>query len=243
MPRRPSWRKLHRKNPLRPESRIDADRRTTSFGPADRRRPAEQSRAQTPPPRERGGFSVWRLRPRHFFHPPRRRAAGSRRDIVIAGASPTRIPVRRQMRNAQASTREIETHLIQTQPGRRAEGADEADAGKGEQCAQQARYRGEQSHFRRAAAARSVAGLAPSVARMAISRARPTLRASDRLATLAAAMRSTQNTAPASIHNASRDLDPTKYRLNGTTLMPRFRSAAGNCSSRRRAMALISAWA
>ena len=51
--------------------------------------------------------------------------------------------------------------------------------------------------------------LAPSAARTAISRARATLRASERLVTLAAAMRNTQNTAPPSIHNARRDWGPT----------------------------------
>ena len=66
-------------------------------------------------------------------------------------------------------------------------------------------------------------GLAPRAARMAISRARPTLRASERLATLAAAMRSTQETAAVSSHNANRGLDPTTWRLSGTTLIPRFR--------------------
>ena len=47
---------------------------------------------------------------------------------------------------------------------------------------------------------------------MAISRSRLALRASERLATLVAAMRSTQNTAPASIHNASRDLGPVMLK-------------------------------
>ena len=59
---------------------------------------------------------------------------------------------------------------------------------------------------------------------MAISLSRLALRASERLATLVAAMRSTQKTAPVSIHNASRALGPVSCRLNGTTLMPRFRS-------------------
>jgi hypothetical protein len=43
---------------------------------------------------------------------------------------------------------------------------------------------------------------------MAISLSRLALRASERLATLVAAMRRTQKTAPVSIHNASRDRDP-----------------------------------
>ncbi len=72
------------------------------------------------------------------------------------------------------------------------------------------------------------AALAPSAARTAISRARATLRASERLVTLAAAIRKTQNTAPPSIHNASRVSGPTRLRLNGTTLMSRFLSTAGN---------------
>ena len=49
------------------------------------------------------------------------------------------------------------------------------------------------------------ARLAPSAARMAISLSRLALRASERLATLVAAIRSTQKTAPVSIHKASRD--------------------------------------
>ena len=50
---------------------------------------------------------------------------------------------------------------------------------------------------------------APSAARTAISRVRAVLRASERLVTLAAAMRNTQNTAPPSIHKANRDCGPT----------------------------------
>ena len=43
---------------------------------------------------------------------------------------------------------------------------------------------------------------------MAISRSRPALRASERLATLVAAMRSTKNTAPISIQSAIRNFGP-----------------------------------
>ena len=53
------------------------------------------------------------------------------------------------------------------------------------------------------------AGLAPSAARRATSRARPRLRASQRLATLTAAISRTQVTAAISIHRARRDCDPT----------------------------------
>ena len=84
------------------------------------------------------------------------------------------------------------------------------------------------------------AGLAPRAARRATSRPRPRLRASQRFATLAAAISSTHATAAASIHNASRDRAPTTWRLRGTTRTPRFRSAAGICASRRPAIALIS---
>ena len=50
----------------------------------------------------------------------------------------------------------------------------------------------------------------------------------------------TQNTAPVSIHNASRVLDPTACTLKGTTLTPRFCSDAPRPSSSRRAIALNS---
>lgn len=69
--------------------------------------------------------------------------------------------------------------------------------------------------------------LAPTAARRAISRARALLRASERLVTLAAAIRNTRNTAPPSIHSANRDCRPTMYWLTGTTVMPRLLSVAG----------------
>ena len=52
----------------------------------------------------------------------------SRRNVVIAGASPTRIPARRDMAKAQPRTREIEAHFVQTRQVARAEGTDEANA-------------------------------------------------------------------------------------------------------------------
>ena len=82
--------------------------------------------------------------------------------------------------------------------------------------------------------------LAPSAERTAISRVRLSVRANERLATLAPAISNTQNTAPPSIHNASRDSRPTMYRLNGTTPMVRVRSAAGTWSFKRLAMVRIS---
>ena len=83
------------------------------------------------------------------------------------------------------------------------------------------------------------AWLAPSADRIAISRSRPALRASESPAMFAIAMISTNETAAVSIHNANRVLGPVTCRVNGMTLMPRWLDA-GDCSSSRRAIALIS---
>ena len=101
----------------------------------------------------------------------------------------------------------IEADLVQTGQVSGLDSQNEADARLGHQQAQQpdmtARVRLSASNCRTIRAR-----LAPSAARMAISRSRLALRASERLATLVAAMRSTQKTAPVSIHNASRGLGP-----------------------------------
>ena len=76
-------------------------------------------------------------------------------------------------------------------------------------------------------------GVAPNVARIAISRVRLTARASDSPATFAAATSSTQNTAPASSHSASRGVSPTMKRLSGMTLAPSMRSPAGTSRIQR----------
>ncbi len=161
---------------------------------------------------------------------------------MMAGASPTRIPVRRQSAKAQPSTRASRltssrrarfpglTASTRRMPARATNNPTTPDTAD--------RVRLSASSWPTIRVR-----LAPSAARIAISLCRPVLRASVRLATLLAAISSTRKTAPVSIHNASRGRVPVNWRLNGTTLMPRFRSPAGNRSSRRRAIALISAWA
>ena len=84
--------------------------------------------------------------------------------------------------------------------------------------------------------------LAPNANRIATSRARPALRASESPVMLDTAMRRTNNTAPVNIHSAVRVRAPVTYTLNGTTLMPRD-ADPGDDSSMCRAIALISACA
>ena len=63
--------------------------------------------------------------------------------MVIAGASPTRIPVRRQRAKAAAEHSRIEADLVQTSQVPGLDGQNEADARLGYQQPQQARYDGQ----------------------------------------------------------------------------------------------------
>ena len=198
---------LHRKDPLGPESRIDAltCHQLRTSRPAPTSRTIASANSATTSARRIPRVAA---PPETLLPPSSPEGRKSRRNAVIAGASPTRIPARREMARAQPSTRR--SRLTSFRRGR---------------------LPGAKARMRRmpakassvpispeTAASRTLSvsncrtirpALAPSAARTAISRARATLRASERLATLAAAMRNTQNTAPPSIHNANRDWDPT----------------------------------
>ena len=132
----------------------------------------------------------------------------SRRNVVIAGASPTRIPARREMARAQPRTRR--SRLTSFRRGKLS--GPKARISRMPPKASSVPINPETAASRTlsVSSCRTIRpAFAPSAARTAISRARAVLRASERLVTLAAAMRNTQNTAPPSIHNANRDCGPT----------------------------------
>jgi len=85
----------------------------------------------------------------------------------------------------------------------------------------------------------SRARLAPSAVRIAISRSRTVARASNRLATFADAMSSTNATAPRSTSSAERT-SPTIASSSGVTRKLMLELVAGFCCSIRRAMAASS---
>ena len=87
----------------------------------------------------------------------------------------------------------------------------------------------------------SRARVAPTAARMAISRSRTVARASSRLATFTHAISSTKPTAPARISRVGRAL-PTRSSCSGLSWMRQFLSS-GYCASRLPAMTFISACA
>ena len=97
----------------------------------------------------------------------------------------------------------IEAHFIQTRQVVRTEGTDEPNASKGEERAHQSGDGGEQDVFG------EQLPHDPSGARAKRRASGHLARASERLVTLAAAMRNTKNTAPPSNHSANRDWGPT----------------------------------
>ena len=146
--------------------------------------------------------------PPETLRPPLSPGRKSRRRVIIAGARPTRIPARREMASAQPSTRR--SRLISFRRARLAGPKARTTRIPADASPVPIRPETAASRTLSVSSCRTIRpALAPSATRTAISRARLNARASDRLATLAAAISNTQNTAPPSIHNANRDCGPT----------------------------------
>ena len=183
------WRP-HHQDPLRPESRIDV----VHVPPAS----DEQTGADEQNDRQR--------KLRHHEGAADSTAGCSARDTsatLLAGWTQVAAQRRNRRRQSHQDSRqkrdgqgpaedaEIEAHFIQTRQVVRAEGTDQANAARGEQCANQSRDGGEQDAFGEQlphdpSGARSKRGANGHLARASV------LRASERLVTLAAAMRNTQ---------------------------------------------------
>ena len=121
-----------------------------------------------------------------------------------AAGSPTEMPTSTVTRRAQPRTRNVEAYFVQTRQIVGAEVTNQGMAASASRVPIAPATAGEHHAFDEQLP-HDTSALAPSAERTAISRARPTVRASDRLATLAPAISNTQNTAPPSIHSASRD--------------------------------------